>query len=264
MDRGTPEFLLEYTDGKQYGVAYNQGWVKFAQGTSRVAQQFIAPAAMTVNSMETRVQRYGDPLADLEYTITNLTTATTVASGILATASQVPTYPGGDIVTAIDNKGLNAGDLYRLELHCPACTSAGDYAISGRATTKASSPFLENTFQGEQGFAETSRDGGANWTADTTADIKFLFQLVAPLTLTLTYTAEANGFITGTSPQTVGFQADGDTVTAEADAGYQFVEWSDGSTDNPRTDISVAANVTVSAIFALPDELFIDSFETLP
>jgi uncharacterized repeat protein (TIGR02543 family) len=70
-------------------------------------------------------------------------------------------------------------------------------------------------------------------------------------TYTLTYTANANGSITGTTPQTVTSGASGSAVTATPATGYHFVSWSDASTANPRTDSSVAANVTVSATFAI-------------
>ena len=33
--------------------------------------------------------------------------------------------------------------------------------------------------------------------------------------------------------------------------GYHFVDWSDGSTNNPRTDTNVTANVNVTANFAI-------------
>ena len=48
-------------------------------------------------------------------------------------------------------------------------------------------------------------------------------------TYTLTYTAGANGTITGDTPQTVNYGADGTAVTAVPDTGYHFVDWSDGS-----------------------------------
>ena len=70
-------------------------------------------------------------------------------------------------------------------------------------------------------------------------------------TYTLTYTAGANGTITGTSPQTVNHGADGSEVTAVPNAGYHFVDWSDGSTANARTDTNVTANVSVTANFAI-------------
>ena len=39
-------------------------------------------------------------------------------------------------------------------------------------------------------------------------------------------------------------------MTAVPDAGYEFVDWSDSSTDNPRTDSNVTADISVTANFA--------------
>ncbi len=48
-------------------------------------------------------------------------------------------------------------------------------------------------------------------------------------------------------------------VTAVAATGYHFVNWSDGSTANPRTDTNVTTNRTVIANFAVSDgALFAD------
>jgi hypothetical protein len=68
---------------------------------------------------------------------------------------------------------------------------------------------------------------------------------------TLTYTAGAGGSITGTSPQTVAYGANGTAVTAVPEVGYHFVDWSDASTANPRTETNVTANVDVTANFAV-------------
>ena len=68
---------------------------------------------------------------------------------------------------------------------------------------------------------------------------------------TLTYTAGANGSISGTTPQTVACGSDGSAVTAVANTCYHFVNWSDGSTANPRTDTNVQANISVTANFAI-------------
>jgi hypothetical protein len=70
-------------------------------------------------------------------------------------------------------------------------------------------------------------------------------------TYTLTYTAGPNGSITGTSPQTVNMGGSGTPVTAVPDTGYHFVNWSDASTQNPRTDTNVMANISVTANFAI-------------
>ncbi len=90
-------------------------------------------------------------------------------------------------------------------------------------------------------------------TADCTVDATFVIN-----TYTLTYTAGANGSITGTTPQTVDYGADGTAVTATPDVNYHFVDWSDTSVANPRTDTNVTSDVTVTANFA------IDTFAVTP
>ncbi|UOB18529.1 InlB B-repeat-containing protein [Abyssalbus ytuae] len=69
------------------------------------------------------------------------------------------------------------------------------------------------------------------------------------VTYTLTYTAGANGSISGVTPQVVEYSGNGASVEAIANSGYKFVSWSDGSTENPRTDVNVTGNITVTATF---------------
>ena len=79
---------------------------------------------------------------------------------------------------------------------------------------------------------------------DITVEAEF-----AEITYTLTYTALAGGSIVGISPQIVNEGADGTPVTPQPDPGFTFVQWSDGSTDSPRTDTNVQADITVEASF---------------
>jgi len=72
---------------------------------------------------------------------------------------------------------------------------------------------------------------------------------VSNFTYTLTYTSGANGSISGTSPQTVNYGGSGTAVTPTPNSGYRFVNWSDGSTANPRTDTGVTSNISVTANF---------------
>ncbi len=69
-------------------------------------------------------------------------------------------------------------------------------------------------------------------------------------TYTLTYTADNNGSLIGDTSQRVRFRNDGTVVEAIPASGYFFVNWSDGSTNNPRTDLNISGNITVSASFA--------------
>ena len=68
---------------------------------------------------------------------------------------------------------------------------------------------------------------------------------------TLAYTAGANGTLTGTASQNVNHGGDGTPVTAVPNEGYHFVQWSDGSTANPRTDTNVTGPINVTATFAI-------------
>jgi uncharacterized repeat protein (TIGR02543 family) len=68
---------------------------------------------------------------------------------------------------------------------------------------------------------------------------------------TLTYLAGAGGTIFGVTPQTVNYGDSGTAVTVVPNAGYHFVSWSDGRTDNPRTDTNVIMSKTVTASCAI-------------
>jgi len=99
-----------------------------------------------------------------------------------------------------------------------------------------------------------------NWSDDSTANPRTDVNVTADIsvtasfainTYTLTYTAGANGSITGTSPQTVNYGASGSAVTAVPVTGYHFVKWSDDAVANPRTDANVTGNISVTASFAI-------------
>lgn len=77
--------------------------------------------------------------------------------------------------------------------------------------------------------------------------IKLYYSLTG---FTLTYLAGPNGSISGETPQSVPPGGSGTPVTAVPATGYRFVNWSDGRTDNPRTDTDVKADITVTANFA--------------
>lgn len=65
----------------------------------------------------------------------------------------------------------------------------------------------------------------------------------------LTYRADTGGRIEGLTEQTVAPGGDGVAVQVVPYTGFSFIEWSDGSTDNPRWDIQVAGDIDVTAIF---------------
>jgi hypothetical protein len=88
-------------------------------------------------------------------------------------------------------------------------------------------------------------DAIANFASDTST------------TFTLTYTAGLNGSLTGQTVQTVNYGGNGTAVTAVPDTSYHFVSWSDGSTENPRTETNVTADVNVTANFGGDNVIYV-------
>ncbi len=103
-------------------------------------------------------------------------------------------------------------------------------------------------------FVQRSDGSTQNPRTDTniTWDISVnaIFIADAAVTYTLDYSAGANGTLSGNTSQIVEENNDGSPVEAIANTGHHFVQRSDGSTQNPRTDLNVTGNVSVTAEFA--------------
>lgn len=75
----------------------------------------------------------------------------------------------------------------------------------------------------------------------------------SPPTFTVNFLAGDHGSITGTASQTIEYGNSTSSVTAVANSGYYFTNWSDGNTQNPREIIGVTSNKTLTANFAAND-----------
>lgn len=88
------------------------------------------------------------------------------------------------------------------------------------------------------------RDTAGNWSAAgawaTTVDAL----------CTVTYRVEGHGTLAGVPVQVVPYRGSTSAVTARAEDGHAFCGWSDGRTDNPRTDAGLVADLQVAALFA--------------
>lgn len=98
-----------------------------------------------------------------------------------------------------------------------------------------------------------------DWSDGSTANPRVDYNVTADATVTanfaansyhLAYAGGANGTLSGATSQTVNYGTSGTAVTAVPNAGYHFVQWSDGSTANPRTDTNVTGEIGVTAEFA--------------
>jgi hypothetical protein len=67
--------------------------------------------------------------------------------------------------------------------------------------------------------------------------------------VSLNYSNNSGGYLTGYTLQYISVGGSGTAVTAVPYSGYQFSSWSDGSTSNPRTDTNVTSSIYVIANF---------------
>lgn len=75
----------------------------------------------------------------------------------------------------------------------------------------------------------------------------------SPPTFTVNFLAGDHGLISGTASQTIEYGSNTNSVTAVADTGYHFTNWSDGNTQNPREIIAITSNKTLTANFVAND-----------
>jgi uncharacterized repeat protein (TIGR02543 family) len=174
-------------------------------------------------------------------------TATTAAGSFTATCTVTVTPP------VVSRGSAPAPTTYTVTFDSQGGTPTPDpitgIAFGASVTLPTAPTKAGNTFASWN----TAADGtGTAFAADTavTASITVYAQWTIN-TYTLTYNHDANGTISGTTPQTVNYGASGAQVTAVPADHYHFVSWSDASTTNPRTDINVTANITVTASFAI-------------
>jgi uncharacterized repeat protein (TIGR02543 family) len=175
----------------------------------------------------------GDVLVDnasvgavVTYTFTNVTSAHTIsASFAINTYTLIVNTTNGTVTKTPDQTSYSQGT--NVELTANPSTGYHFVSWSGDATGSVSPVTV---------------------TMDANKTVAATFAIN---TYTLTYTAGLNGTISGTSPQTVNYGASGTAVTAVPNAHYHFVNWSDGSTANPRTDANVITNISATANFAI-------------
>ena len=205
--------------------------------------------------------------------VTVANTATVTGGGLIngpttiQSGGQLMAGNGGVGCLTVNNSlGLNAGAQALLRINDNGGVSTNDQvAVTGSLTlggtltvtnigtnalTAGNSFQLFNAASYTGGFVAVNLPGlaaGLVWNTNNLAVNGTIF--VASVPETLTYLAGANGSISGTTPQTVNYGANGTSVTAVANAGYSFAGWSDGSTANPRTDANVTNTISVTANF---------------
>jgi len=211
---------------------------------------FALPIPAVVLSTTTLTVDEGGPSAVLEANLqvldsddpTLASARVFVASG-LGASDILSVTPQGNITANYDSStgtlwltGVDTLATYQTVLRTVSFQAGDDPSLeTGQTATKVVS------FQVFDGVNESA---AANVTITVNG-------VSAPSSYSLNYSADANGTITGTASQAIAAGSSGSAVTAVPNAGYHFVQWSDASTANPRTDANVSTNINVSASFAL-------------
>ena len=284
---GTQNFALPDLQGRS-PVSTGQGLGL----TNRVIGQKWGTETITLTTAEMPAHTHAAPAPDAPTNVVatagngqaSLTFTTPSNNGGSAITSYTATSnPGGitgtsvGAATAITVTGLENGTVYTFTV---AASNATGTSLTTGTSNSVSIPYTLSYTAGTNGtlsgnttqlvssfgsgtavtavpaigyrFVNWSDSSTANPRTDTNVTAnKSVTATFAINTFTLTYTAAANGSISGTTPQTVNYNASGSAVNAVPATGYSFVNWSDGSTANPRIDANVTANRSVTANFAI-------------
>ncbi len=175
---------------------------------------------------------------------------TDAAAPIITAQPQGITVNVGDTAILFVEAETASGTLsYQWYSNTTDTTTAG--AIKITTTTEAAIQVPTNTVGTTYYFCIiTNTDNSKPGTKTATTQSVIVPVTVALNTYSLTYTAGANGTITGIVNQTVAQGGSGSAVTAIPNNGYHFVDWSDGVKTATRTDRNVTGNIAVTAIFA--------------
>jgi Listeria-Bacteroides repeat domain (List_Bact_rpt). len=166
-----------------------------------------------------------------------------------------------EVVTYYDtNQSSSAFQQFTIGSSTPAPTYTLTYTAGTGGTISGTSPQTVNsglsgtavTAVPDTGYTFLNWSDGVTTASRTDTDVIRNIPVTANFaidTYTLTYSAGGGGTISGATTQTVNYSSSGSAVTVVPPSGYSFTSWSDGSTQNPRTDTNVNQNITVTANF---------------
>jgi hypothetical protein len=228
------------TSTVQYGLT--AGYGSASSSSSLVTSHTINLHSLNSNSIYhfriISTDAPGITATSTDYTFRTSDITTPIISAVAT--SSVAFYSA--TITWITNENATSSVHYGTSISYGSASSSNTLASSSPSHSITLHNLATSTVYHFQ-ISSTDISGNRSTTSDYT------FTTLTP-SYTLTYAAGANGSLTGTSPQTVSYGSSGSVITAVANVGYHFVNWSDSSTANPRTDTNVKGNVSVIANFA--------------
>jgi autotransporter-associated beta strand protein len=197
----------------------------------------------------------GVPQADVSYPLLRYQGALTGTPSVTVNDTS-----GSGLVAAVSN-GTGSDSAITVVFSTPPPPQyALTYTASAGGSISGQTP--QSVIQGNNGEPVTAvpdvgysfdqwSDGNTNATrAENNVSADLSVQALFTLNqYPVTYTAGANGSISGTATQSVPHGGNAQTVTAVPDSGAIFIQWSDGVTTAQRTDTNVTGPLSLTAQF---------------
>jgi gliding motility-associated-like protein len=202
-------------------------------------------------------------------TVTGLSMGTTYYARAYATNSVGTAYGPQISFSTISSvtPSVSTGSIVSIALNSASCngsnvTSDGGASVSTRGIvySTSSSPTLSNsvissgsgtgTFNADMSSLSQSTRYYVRAYATNSVGTSYGSEQSFVTNHVVTYTSNGNGTVSPNN-ETIVNGGSGTPVTATPAANYHFLNWSDGSTVNPRTETNVTGSKTVSATFAI-------------
>ena len=211
---------------------YSGGCAGTYLGTGNIT---VYPSTTTTYYAKNYNGQFSDCATPVSVTVNTPATAPTSASGTPTSAT------GANLAFNGADGGTGTATYYWVVGTSPSVAYDGGVAQGSTTTNAASTSALaSSTTYYLRVYANNSLCAASSYYTSASFRTHSAFA----------YAAGANGSLSGSTSQTVAYLANGSAVTANPAANYHFVNWSDGSTANPRTDVG-GNNVNVTANFAI-------------
>ena len=207
--------------------------------------KIVVSGGFTIVSGESKPRLTRLLWADPGVATSTITGHTTEAGGTATFTVSLTTMPAADVTIGISSSDLTEGTVSPSALTFTSST----WNVPQTVTVTGVSDLVVDGAVGYSITLAATVSDDVEYNGIATSGVSVINDDDA--VYTLIYSAGQNGSISGSSTQNVNRLSSGSSVSAVASTGYAFTQWSDGSTENPRTEVSVTGNVSVVASFHL-------------
>jgi autotransporter-associated beta strand protein len=254
-----PSFFFQYGDTSSRWLAQvkrDLTGALTATFTNGVSAKTVVLQSAYDNGYHTLALRKSSGCTNAEFVFDGVTVGKVAAVAAVATLE-----PGVHFGTR-DAAGKGAANLATVDFSAASVTASNTLIYFPNGSGSISGSTTQTVAYAGSGSAVTAVPNAnyvfASWsdgaTANPRTDTNVVFNLSVAAnfvknSFTLTYLTGANGSLTGVTTQMVIYGSSGSAVTAIPNTNYVFANWSDGVTNNPRADMNITSNLTVTANF---------------